>query len=90
MASKRTYKRDKIGRFSYVSGGKGKSNSRKKGTKTVARHAGLAAQEAKTGSASIAMKAAGNASQKSTGSKSTARSASSKGNSLKTKSYRKG
>lgn len=87
--AQRKYKRDKIGRFSYVSGGKGKSNSRKSG-KTVARHAGLAAQEAKTGTAHIASKAARSGGQKSTGSKSTARSASIKGNSTKIKGYRKG
>ena len=84
MASKRTYKRDKIGRFSYVSGGSGRKNSRTKSTKHVARHAGLAAQEAKTGSTSIAMKAAGNASQKSTGSKSVAMRSGSKNRKGKT------
>ena len=90
MASKRTYKRDKIGRFSYVSGGRGKSNSRKKSGKSVARHAGLAAQEAKTGTASIASKAARSGGQKSTGSKSTARRAASSGRESRTGTARKG
>ena len=84
----RSYKRDKIGRFSFVSGGKGKSNSRKKSGSRVARHAGMAAQEGKTGNTQAASKAAGQGSQKKTGSSAQARTAARKGRETKTSTRR--
>ena len=62
----RTYKRDKSGRFSYVAGGKGRSNSRSKGSavspeglkKLAAKAASGQASQTKTGSSGSARAAA--------------------------------